>query len=193
MVNLCIQAITEQIVNISWETIIAIIGALAWIPWFFDKFTPSKLYGSIISNFTNQGRFSNKSGTLHFLKLSISCINKNFNVSDCTIEVKYVNNAIKYNGDIFWARISTWAMDPQGTVFKNLIIPNQEFLGFVNMFERDKSGFYYLTFIVQKPTLEDFEEINITFKNTKGKMEKLKFKNIDINPDKVLFDDSIWH
>lgn len=193
MINLCVQTITDQNENISWETIIAVIGALAWIPWIFDKFTPSKLYGSIISNFTNQGRFGQKSGTLHFLKLSISCINKNFNVSDCIIEVKYINNDIRYTGDIFWARTSTWAMDPQGTVHKNLIIPNQEFLGFVNMFEKDKSGFYYLTFIVQKTSLEDFEEISIIFKNAKGKEEKLQFRNEDINPDKVLFDDSIWH
>lgn len=192
MMNLFFQTFSELIKNISWETIIAIVGALAWIPWIFDKFTPSKIYGSIISNFINQGRFSNKSGTLHFLKLSISCINKNFNVSECAIEVKYINNPSKYIGNIFWARTSTWAMDPQGTIHKNLQIPHEEFLGFVNMFEKDKSSFYYLTFIVQKTTLEDFEEIILTFKNPKGEKKELKFKNIDINPDKVLFDDSIW-
>lgn len=191
MTNLCIKTITEQIVNISWETIIAIIGALAWIPWFFDKWTPSKLYGSLISNFTNQGVFNTKSGTMHFLKLSISCINKNFNVSECTIDIKYLNNDEIYPGNIFWARTSRWTMDQQGTV-KSLIMPNTEFLGFVNMFEKDKSVFYYLTFIVEKVTLEEFEEINITFKNPKGKKIKLKFKSADINADKVLFDDSIW-
>jgi hypothetical protein len=191
MTNLCIQTISEQNINISWETIIAIIGALAWIPWVFDKWTPSKLYGSLISNFTNQGVFNTKSGTMHFLKLSISCINKNFNVSECNIEIKYLNNDEIYSGNIFWARTSRWTMDTQGTV-KSLIIPNSEFLGFVNMFEKDKSVFYYLTFIVEKTTLEEFEEINITFKNPKGKKIKLKFKSADINPDKVLFDDSIW-
>jgi hypothetical protein len=192
MTNLCIQTITEQFKNISWETIIAVIGALAWIPWVYDKFTPSKLYGSIISNFTNQGRFNTKSGTMHFLKLSISCINKNFNVSECSIEIKYLNNDEIYHGNIFWARTSRWSMDPQGTIHKNLIIPNEEFLGFVNMFEKDKSVFYYLTFIVEKATLEEFEVINITFKNPKGKKRSIEFKNSDINPDKVLFDDNIW-
>lgn len=192
MTNLCIQTITEQFKNISWETIIAVIGALAWIPWVYDKFTPSKLYGSIISNFTNQGRFNTKSGTMHFLKLSISCINKNFNVSECTIDIKYLNNSEIYQGNTFWARTSSWSMDPQGTIHKSLKIPNYEFLGFVNMFEKDKSVYYYLTFIVEKATLEEFEEINITFKNPKGKKEKLKFKSADIDPDKILFDDSIW-
>jgi hypothetical protein len=192
MTNFCIQTITEQFTNISWETIIAVIGALAWIPWVYDKCTPSKLYGSIISNFTNQGRFNIKYGTMHFLKLSISCINKNFNVSECTIDIKYHNNDKIYHGNIFWARTSRWSMNPQGTEHKNLIIPNEEFLGFVNMFEKDKSVFYYLTFIVEKATLEEFEVINITFKNPKGKKKNIEFKNSDINPDKVLFDDNIW-
>lgn len=189
MINNFISIIKEY--EFSWETTIAIIGALAWIPWIYEKFTPSKLYGSIISNFTNQGTFGNRPGTLHFLKLSISCINKNYNVANCKIRIKYINNPTVYKGNIFWARSSRWIMDDQVTI-RSLKIPNEEFLGFVNMLEKDKSAFYYLTFIVNKTTLEQFEKITLVFKNPKGEKKKIKFKHADLNPDQILFDDSIW-
>lgn len=192
MIDKYLNTISEINSNISWETVIAIVGALAWVPWIYEKLTPAKLYGSLISNLSNQGTFNTKFGTLHFLKLSISCINKNFNVVDCSIKIKYFNNEKKYDGSIFWARTSRWSMDPQGRVTKNLVIPNEEFLGFVNMLEKDKSVFYYLTFIVEKNTLEEFEEINIKLKNPQGKEKYIKFKSSELNPDKILFDDKIW-
>ena len=181
-----------ELCGFSWEIAIAILGALAWLPWIFDKMNSAKLYGTLISNFVNQGQFNQKQGTMHFLKLSISCINKNFNVADITIQIKYANNSTWYNGDIFWARSSTWAMNPEGTIHKQLIIPNENFLGFVNMFEKDKSGFYYLTFLVGKSNLENFEIIRISFQNPKQITESIEFRSENINPDRILFDDSIW-
>ena len=176
----------------SWETAIAILGALAWLPWIYDKTNTSKLYGRLISNFVNQGHFNQKSGTMHFLKMSISCMNKNFNVDDISIQIKYLNNEIWYNGNVFWARTSNWAMNAEGTVHKKLIIPHENYLGFVNMFEKDKSDFYYLTFIVEKVQLEEFEIIRITFRSPKQITESIEFRKENINPDNVLFDDSIW-
>ena len=182
-----------QLNNIPWDIIIAIIGALAWTPWIYDKLKPSRLYGTVISNFSNQGRFNDKNGTMHFLKLSISCINKNFNVNDITIQIKYKNDANWYDGKIFWARISKWAMNPQGTEHKELVIPNEDFLGFVNLFEKDKSKFYYLTFLAETKTMRDFEILRIIFHDPKGLSESIEFRSENINYDRILFDDNIWH
>lgn len=181
-----------QLSGISWETIVAILGAFAWLPWIFDKMNPSKLYGKIISNFVNQGQFNNKNGTMHFLKLSISCMNKDFIIDEIDIAIKYKNNQKWYAGSIFWARTSTWVMDSAGVSKKELVIPNENYLGFVNMFEKNKSSFYYLTFIVEKDTLEEFETIEISFTDPKQTIEFLKFQAENINPDRVLFDDNIW-
>lgn len=181
-----------QLSGFSWETAIAILGALAWLPWIYEKMNPSKLYGRLISNFENQGRFNQKTGTMHFLKLSISCMYKNFNVDDISIQIKYLNNGEWYDGNVFWARTSIWSMNAEGTVRKHLVIPHENYLGFVNMFEKDKSGFYYLTFIVEKEQLEEFEIIRLTFRNPKQITESIEFRKENINPDSVLFDDSIW-
>jgi hypothetical protein len=179
-------------IKIEWETILAIIGALAWIPWIYDKATPSKIYGHLISNVMNQGNFNNKDGTLHFIKLSLTCMNKNFNVHKTTIRVKYINNDTWYNGKTFWARRSSWVIDPTQNISKQLVIPNEDFLGFTNMFEKDKSKFYYLTFLVEKDILEEFEIIGIDFEDPNGTTRTVEFRSENIDTNNILFDDSIW-
>jgi len=181
-----------QLNEFSWETMIAILGALAWLPWIFEKINRPKLYGRLISNFDNQGFLNQKTGTLHFLKLSISCVNNNFNVDNISIQIKYLNNNKWYDGNLFWARTSIWSMNSEGTIKKQLVIPHENYLGFVNMFEKDKSSFYHLTFIVEKEKFEEFEIIKISFINPKKITESIEFRKENINPDSVLFDDNIW-
>ena len=191
MINLCIQTVTEQKATISWETIVAILGALAWIPWLFDKFSSSKLYGNIISYVVNNGKFNNKEGLLYFFKLSISCLNKNFNIKSVDIYVKYPNNDKWLKGYIFWARTSNWVIE-NGKPSKQLLLPNEDFLGFVNVLEKDKSNFYYLTFLVENKTLEDFELIKFEFVNYENNKKIIEISRNNINNDRLLFDNSLW-
>jgi hypothetical protein len=190
MVNLCIQTVAEQKSAISWETIVAILGALAWLPWLFDKFNSSKIYGNVISYHVNSGRFKNKEGLLYFFKLSVSCINKNFNIKSIDIYVKYANNNNWFKGSIFWARTSYWIMENGES--KQLILPNDNFLGFVNVLEKDKSDFYYLTFLVETQTLQDFELIKFEFVNQKNDRKTFEISRNNIDNDRILFDDSLW-
>lgn len=176
----------------NWELILGLIGALAWIPWLFDKFTPAKLYGNVISQFANQGTFNNSPGVLHYLKLSLTCINKNYNIKEIRIQVKYTNDERWYNGEIFWARTSTWVMADNITR-KQLTIPNTEFLGFTNILEVDKSRYYYLTFMTEKEQIQEFEIIRISFYDFKGKHEDIIFNATQINENNILWDDSIWN
>lgn len=181
--------------NWNWELILGAIGALSWTPWIIDRFSRPKIYGRLISNFVNQGEFSNETTTMnvtfHFLKLSISCINKNFNINDISIKVKYQNNDNWYNGNIYWARNSIWTM-PNGSDRKILVLPNDQFLGFENLIEKDVSKFYYLTFLVEKNTLEDFETIEITFNDYNLNFQKISFNTSVIDGKKILWDENLW-
>lgn len=191
MTDFLIATITNQKSNISWETIIAIIGALAWFPWLFDKLSSSKIYGNVISYILNSGKFNDKEGLMYFFKLSISCINKNFNIKSINIFVKYPNSSEWKKGSIFWARTSSWVIN-NGQPTKQLTLPNDNFLGFINVLEKDKSNFYYLTFLVEHPQLEEFEKIKFEFINHKNYKKSFEILHKEINGDKMLFDDNIW-
>ena len=131
--------IVEQKSTVSWETLIAILGALAWIPWLFDKFSSTKIFGNIISYVVNEGNFNGKKGLLYYFKLSISCLNKNFNIKTFEVYVKYPNNEKYFKGNVFWARTSRWTIE-NGKPGKDLKLPNENFLGFINVLEMDKSN-----------------------------------------------------
>lgn len=191
MIDLWIQTLTEQKNIISWETIIAVIGALAWIPWIFEKLSRSEIYGNVISYILNGGKFNNKEGLMYFFKLSISCINKNFNIKSINILVKYPNSDEWKNGSVFWARTSSWVIN-NGEPSKQLTLPNDNFLGFINVLEKDKSNFYYVTFLVEHNQLEEFEKIKFEFINHKDDKKSFEILSKEINGDKMLFDDSIW-
>ena len=191
MINLCIQTLTEQKYIVSWETVIAVIGALAWIPWIFEKLSTSKIYGNVISYILNSGKFNDKEGLMYFFKLSISCINKNFNIKSINILVKYPNSDEWKKGSVFWARTSSWIIN-NGEPSKQLTLPNDNFLGFINVLEKDKSNFYYVTFLVEHNQLEEFEKIKFEFINHKDDKKSFEILSKEMNSDKILFDDSIW-
>lgn len=184
-----------QISTWNWELIIAMAGALAWIPWVYEKFTPAKIYGNLISTLTNQGSFNTGekkiNGVLHFLKISVSCINKNFNIKNIEIQVKYENDVNWYSAKIYWARTSVWTM-PGIIEVKKLEIPSTHFLGFTNILEKDKSNFYYLTFITEKQELVEFETIRLNFHNYKQQTEIIEFNKKDIDPNRILWENEIW-
>lgn len=128
---------------------------------------------------------------MYFFKLSISCINKNFNIKTIDIFVKYPNSNEWKKGSIFWARTSSWVIS-NGQPSKQLTLPNDNFLGFINVLEKDKSNFYYLTFLVEHPQLEEFEKIKFEFINHKNDKKSFEILHKEINGDRMLFDDSIW-
>jgi hypothetical protein len=184
-----------NISNWNWELILAAIGALAWAPWVIDKLTPSKIYGNLLSQLLNSGEFNangeNKIGILHFFKISITCLNKNFNIKSITINVKYKEDDKWYKGEIYWARTSVWTM-PGNTEKKSLTIPHTEFLGFTNVLEKDKSKFYYLTFITNKKELTEYETVRLTFTDFKEKRQEVNFISDEIDSNKILWEDNIW-
>jgi len=193
----CIQNGVEQN-STNWreiiETIIAIIGAFAWLPFLIEKFSSSKIYGKIISSvvcegFVSNGHSKRKDGLLYFFKVSISCINKNFNIKSVDIYIKYKDkNWVK--GSIFWVRTNSWNIEGRP---KQLILPNDNFLDFINVLEKDKQQFYYVTFIVEyKKTYEDFEAIRFDFLNYKKRKVSFEILRENISNDSILFDDNIW-
>ncbi len=58
--------------------------------------------------------------------------------------------------------------------------------------EKDKSNFYYVTFLVEHPKIEEFEKIKFDFINHKDDKKSFEILNTEINSDRMLFDDNIW-
>jgi hypothetical protein len=71
-------------------------------------------------------------------------------------------------------------------------LPSENFLGFTNVLEKDKSNFYHLTFLIENKKFEHFESLKFVFTNYKNKSRSIEISNKEINNDVILFDDSIW-
>ncbi len=57
----------QNTTTFTWETIVAIIGALAWLaPWVYDVLQKPKLKGKLISQNMNKGYFRDKKIAIFF-------------------------------------------------------------------------------------------------------------------------------
>ncbi len=177
--------------SFSFQTLLAFIGALAWLPWLVERCQEPKIFGRVISYALNDGNFNHRNGILHFFKLSITTANQNIHIKELKISVKYPGDENWYKGKIFWGRYSSWLLDDIGTL-KQLIIPPDQFIGFTNFLAKDKTNFYYLTFIVENRPFGMFEKVKFDFSNFKDGLVSFEIDGAKIDNDEILFDDSIW-
>ena len=177
--------------NFTWETVVAIIGALAWLaPWVYEVLQKPTLKGKLISQHMNKGFYTDKEGLLYFLSVSIISLRKQFNIKEIKIKVKYPGDDKEYNGTMCWFRKSTW-VDSEGKQIE-LRIPSDEFLGFMSTMPKDNSRKCYVTFLVDKGTMEEFDYVKLEFIPYRGNIQTIKFDKKDINPNLMLWDDNIW-
>ncbi|SRR6266511_4364673 len=170
----------------TWETVVAIIGALAWLPWVFEKLQKPKLEGRLL----NQNMKKDKEGLLYLLNLSITSLRKQFTIKEVRIGVKYPGDKKEYNGIIRWLNDSFWE-DPNG-IKARLKIPSNEFLGFMNKIPKDDSYKCHITFFVDKGTVEEFEYISIEFTPYSGSTQTIRFNRNEIDSKLFFWDDTIW-
>jgi hypothetical protein len=179
-------------VNLDWQTIVAIIGALAWVPWLFDLVRPAKLSGKLISHYENGGEFNDRVGLLHLVKLALCTSNKSVQIRDIAIRIKYVDENQPRTAKWYWARFSHWTWPSPENAQKKLIISPECFLGFRISLLKDEPIVTYLTFFSERPGLAGFEWFELSLIGFNGKARKVRFSASEIDSEQMLFDDSIW-
>ena len=181
----------QNTTTFTWETIVAIIGALAWLaPWVYDVLQKPKLKGKLISQNMNKGYFRDKEGLLYFLSVSIISLRKQFNIKEIKIKIKYPNDDKEYNGVVCWFRKSFW-VDAEGKKYE-LVIPNNEFLSYISTLPKDDSRKSYITFFVDKGTMEEFDYVKLEFTPYRGNTQIINFNKKDINSNLMLWDENVW-
>lgn len=178
-----------------WETIVAIIGALAWFaPWVYDVLQKPDLKGKLISFNSNKGTYENggkvQEGLLYFLSVSLISLHKQFNIKEIKIFIKYPNDDKEHNVKVIWARKSNW-VDSVGKKYE-LVMPNNEFLSFISTLPKDESRKSYITFFVDKGTIEDFDYIKLELTPYRGNTKTINFNMKDIDPNLMLWDENVW-
>ena len=186
--------------------IIALIGAAAWTPYAIEKFflqpkIEGRILGLLRSGEMNypytekDGSQKEIKGIGYTINILITILNKNFNVKDFEVYVKYVDDENKYRGTII--RANSAILDFGGNK-KILIIPEEkEFLS-INVLEKEKVNSYFMRFIMDS-SLEDpkkirtIESIEIAFYNYKNKSKRIILNYEEIDAKEMLsFDDKYW-
>ena len=166
------------------------IGAAAWFaPWVFKKLSKPSLEGKLVSHYENSGTFNGEPCLMHFLAINVISLGGNFNIKNIQISLTYKGSSSIYEGDLFWARQNLW-VNRAGDYFELRLQP-EDTLPFVGTMPQDITKKIYLTFRVDKATLEDFQEIQINFIDHSNVQSVIKVEH-PINGDQILWDDRIW-
>jgi hypothetical protein len=105
------------------------------------------------------------------------------------IRMKYPNDNKKYIGRQYFTGNDKWTFDG---VTKTLKIPDDRFIAFNNVLEKDKTLFLYSTFFIERD-FENFSEAEFHFKSPTGKVYKLgPLKSSDFHPELAYFEKEIW-
>lgn len=177
-------------------TTIALI-TLSILVW--DRLKKPKLSGKIISltfapdgNLTTtdiEGNSVSFSGIKYFFKISLNVIHKNIFYSNVKVHIKYPNESNKYDGRFYFSNNDNWTFNG---IPKSLTIPQDKFIVFNNVLEKDKTLFLYASFFVERQ-FDHFSEIEFSFITPKGKNFKVgPLKSSDFSTEVALFEDEIW-
>jgi len=173
--------------------ILALIGALSWLPQIFIWMKKGRIEGKLISMYINFAKIpkdeSRRKIALLF-KLSIVSINKDFFLKDIDLKIRF--SPSKYT-------ISTTSKNWRSLIFtfdkcpKKLNVPDSQFLNNLSVLKRNTPEVGYLSFLIDYNKDEPIEELEFIFKSYKSNKKKiLKFTKEDIKEKKLLFDDSVW-
>lgn len=173
--------------------ILALIGALAWLPQILVWMKKDRIEGKIISmylNFVKIPKDKSKIKIALLFKLSVVSINKDFFLKDIDLKIRFSSSK---------HIISTTSRNWRSLIFtfdkcpKKLNVPDSQFLNNLSVLKRNTPEVGYLSFLIDYNKDEPIEELEFIFKSYKSNKKKiLKFTKKDIKEEKLLFDDSIW-
>jgi len=180
--------------------IASIIGALAWLPTIIDKLQKSKIQGKIINYFQAYNSHitypvleetRTLEGLQYIIKLSFVVTNRNFNLRDIKVNLKYHNDPKIYKGELFWPNNFVNTNSMTGRKQRLKISPNES-ISFLHSLKKDETINAYLIFIVNKKVPANFEEFEFVFINHKKEKLKMKFRREDIDFKNILREDDMF-
>jgi hypothetical protein len=173
--------------------IIAIIGALAWLPTIISLFLPKSIEGKVISQYANLGKLSSgEDASILVQKMSLFSKNKDFFLKDIQVYIKYPTSQEIKCRVLTWRHLIFTFNENGRAVQKKLRINAQEYLIHNTVLPRDQAVVGYLSFSTDHLKDEKYEYIRYVFIDFKGKRRQLLIYSKDISDDRTIFDDSIW-
>ena len=173
---------------ILWTSfILALIGALAWIPDIIEYFKKISLNGKIISRYNNLT--ADKQQTFFLFKLSILFMNKSFNLKQIRCEI--VDN----DGNIY----KSTARNLRKIVFGfddghyQCTANGDEFLNNFAVFTSGANVSGYLFFSFHENLDRSIKSTKFIFESFEGKVLSLNFNETEIRGDELWFDEDLWN
>jgi len=175
-----------------WATfILALIGALSWIPQIFKKMRKSRIKGKIISIYKNTS--SDKKEMVLLFKLSVISRNKDFFLEDIDLKIRFSSSDYITCTSRNWRLLVFNIGYSSKASFKKLNVSDNQFLNNLSVLKGNTPEVGYLSFLINYDKDEPIEEIEFIFKSYENNSKRtLKFAKEDIKKEKLVFDDSIW-
>lgn len=172
-----------------WATfILALVGALAWIPTVIVHLKKISLRGKIISRYVNYTE--GKKETLILYKLSIILLNKSFNLKQIRCEI------VDKDGNSYKSTAGNWreikfCFGESNKEFKCTVNGN-EYLNNHVQIPANISVPSYLFFKFHVDLERQLESTKFIFESFEGEIISLVFKEAGIQGGELWFDDSVW-
>ena len=177
---------SEWIKNWNWPLILGVIGALSWLPYVIEIFSPTEIHGKLISIYGNVGTSRNTEATLFLTKIAFFTKNRNYNVRDIELRIRFEKSGWKRA--VITNQRSTIFTFPDGP--RKLNLKNEDFLNNLIVFPKDSPVVGYINSYIPGSVDERILEVEIILNSFKGENKKLILQSPPI--EQMLFDDSIW-
>jgi hypothetical protein len=198
-----VQNVTEESYGFTfWFAVITTAIAIITTSFIIrDRIKKPEVSGKIISlTFAPSGSLSatdiqgnplNLSGIKYFFKLSLNVIHKNIFYSSVKVFIKYPNDNKKYEGRFYFTNNDKWTFAQDDSTL-TLNIPQENFISFNNVLEKDKTIFLYASFFVDRQ-FENFSELEFEFITPNKKSFIIgPLKSSDFKTETALFENEIW-
>jgi len=180
---------------VEWATlIIAIVGALAWLPTIVPLFRCQQLYGKVISQYANFGKLPDGAEAAIFLqKVSLLASNKDFFLKEIEIYLKYAGSPQEEKCRPWtWRRLTFTFPEGGRQVPRQLAIDAREYLAHRTVLPHDQAVVAYVSFSSSQLRDEKYEYVKYVLVDFKGKRRDFVVRGVDVRDNQTLFDDDIW-
>lgn len=178
-----------------WTTfILAIIGALAWLPTIVVSLKTTKIEGKILSQYANLGKLPNGHGAAIIVqKLSLYSRNRNFYLKDIEVYLKFPDIKDELKCTLWAWRDLYFSFDDKGhKVQRKLNIEAKDYLLQLTILPKDQSVVGYLSFSVGHLKDEKYDYVRYVFIDFDGNKKNLVIRKDNISDNTQIFDDKIW-
>ena len=177
-----------------WATfILAIVGALAWLPTIFDSLKSTIIEGKILSQYANIATIPDGRAAVLLQKLSLYSKNRNFYLKDIEVYLKFPNMKDEIKCTLWTWRDLYFTFDEQGRkVQRKLNIETKDYLLQLTLLPKDQSVVGYLSFSFDHIRDEKYDYVRYVLIDFDGNRKELVISKDNISDNTQAFDDKIW-